>query len=199
MVAVSFDVPAQEEPTDLVREFAFSLKSKFGGRAGEHWVEHPDPLDGIRRIRVQLPSDPDASIRALWCLVNVDLWCVRYARRFRRSYRPLYDAVCYRKEPAGSEVWQSTAALYLRGFGDCEDLTCARIAERLAVGDYCRPGLKRQVRPDGSILFHVIIGNPDGTIEDPSASLGMKFGADDDLSSTVARCRVRPSDEQGVK
>lgn len=195
MVAISFDVPAQQEPTDLVREFAFGLKSRYGGRAGEHWVEHPDPMEGVRRIRVQLPKDPDASIKALWCLVNIDLWCLRHARKLRRSYRPLYQSVCYKREPAGQEVWQSTGALYLRGFGDCEDLVCARVAERLAIGDACRPGLKRQVRPDGSILYHVIIGNPDGTIEDPSLELGMTFGAQNVPDSTSSRCRSALADE----
>lgn len=191
MPTLSFDVPKDQEPTDLVRQFAFDLKSKYGGKAGEHWVEQPDPLDGIRRIRVNLPKDPDASIAALWCLVSVDLWCLRHARRMKRSYRPLYEAVCYQREGAGQEVWQSTAALYLRKVGDCEDLTCARVAERLAVGDACRPGLKKQVRPNGSILYHVVIGNPDGTVEDPSASLGMNFGVDD-VSATRPRCRRSP-------
>lgn len=190
MVALSFDVPAHQEPTDLVREFAFGLKARYGGRAGEHWVEHPDPSEGIRRIRVQLPKDPDASIKALNALVAVNLWCLRHSAGFRRHWKPLYEAVCYKREPRGSEVWQSNAALYQRGFGDCEDLVCARVAERLLIGDSCRPGLKRQVRPDGSILYHVIIGNPDGSIEDPSAELGMTFGAEDVPDCTSRRCRV---------
>lgn len=191
MVAISFDVPAQQEPTDIIREFAFGLKARYGGRAGEHWVEHPDPSEGIRRIRVQLPKDPDASIQALWALVGVNLWCLRHLRQFRRAWKPLYESACYKREPEGSEVWQSNAALYQRGLGDCEDLVCARVAERLLIGDSCRPGLKRQVRPNGSILYHVIIGNPDGTIEDPSAELGMTFGAQNVPDSTSSRCRTR--------
>jgi len=189
VLALSFDVPKAQEPIDLVRELAFGLRSRYGGRAGQHWLAESG-LDGIARVRVMLPrgdETPEASIAALWALVKVDLWCLREARRSRRPLRPLYDAICYVREPAGREVWQSTAALYQRGVGDCEDLTCARVAERLMIGDACRPGLKRQVRKDGSILYHVIIGNPDGTIEDPSRALGMTFGAQDDRTSP--RCR----------
>jgi len=189
MVALSFDVPDDREPIDLVREFAFGLRSRYGGRAGEHWIEAKEPLDGIRRIRVNLPRDTDASIAALWCLVEVNLWCLRDGRRTKKNYRPIYDSVCYKREKRGEEVWQSLAALHKRKVGDCEDLTCARVAERLAVGDACRPGLKRQRRPDGGTLYHVIIGNPDGSVEDPSAVLGMPTYGASDVPPVNPRCR----------
>lgn len=196
MVALSFDLPREQEPLDILREYAFGLRARYGERAGEHWVEQPDPSDTIRRVRVQLPKDPEAALGALRALVQVNLWCLRHAHRTRgRTVRPLYDSVCYEREPVGSEVWQSIPALYARGRGDCEDLVCARVAERLLVGDACRPGLKKQVRPDGSILWHVIIGNPDGTIEDPSVELGMNsYGANDDFPPSRSRCRPSRSE-----
>lgn len=189
MIPLSFDVPAEQEPTDIVRDFAFGLRSRYGGRAGEHWVESGEPTDGIRRIRVLIPRSTDASLAALWCLVEVNLWCLRNARRMKKNYRPIYDSVCYRREKRGEEVWQSIPALHKRKVGDCEDLTCARVAERLSVGDACRPGLKRQRRPDGSILYHVIIGNPDGSIEDPSAVLGMPTYGAKNVPPASPRCR----------
>lgn len=191
MIPLSFDVPAEQEPIDIVRQFAFDLRNQYGGRAGEHWIEQPDPAEGIRRIRVTLPRSTDASLAALWCLVEVNLWCLRHARKMRRNFRPTYDAVCYRAEPLGQEIWQSIPALQMRGVGDCEDLACARVAERLSVGDACRPGLKRQNRPDGSILYHVIVGNPDGTIEDPSAVLGMPTYGEENAPPVDPRCRRR--------
>ena len=193
MVAISLDVPAEQDPTDIGRDFARDLGRQYGERFGEHWVELPNPLDGIRRVRLNLPKDREASLGALWCLVAVNLWCLRRARRMRRGYPPIYRAVCYEPEPLGQEVWQSIPAMYQRGVGDCEDLTCARVAERIAVGDACRPALKPQRRPNGSILYHVVIENPDGTIEDPSKPLGMNFGADPDAAAdTIPRCR-RPA------
>ena len=191
MIPLSFDVPAEQEPIDIVRQFAFDLRNQYGGRAGEHWIEQPDPAEGIRRIRVTLPRSTDASLAALWCLVEVNLWCLRHARKMRRNFRPTYDAVCYRAEPLGQEIWQSIPALQMRGVGDCEDLACARVAERLSVGDACRPGLKRQKRDDGGILYHVIVGNPDGTIEDPSAVLGMPTYGEENAPPVDPRCRRR--------
>ena len=93
-------------------------------------------------VRVALPRRMPAYQRALWALVKVDLWCLRAARLAGQPIRPIYQSVCYQRERAGQEVWRSSKALSLRGIGDCEDLACARVAERLSVGDYCRPAIR---------------------------------------------------------
>jgi len=75
VLTLSFDVPKAQEPIDLIRELAFGLRSKYGGRVGQHWVADSD-LEGITRLRVVLPrgeATPEASIAALWALVKVDL------------------------------------------------------------------------------------------------------------------------------
>mgnify|MGYP001810330222 CR=1 FL=1 len=188
---VHFDVPNHPEPIDLVREFAFRLRDEFGAAAGEHYLTPSDEA-GCVLVRVALPRRMPAYQRALWALVKVDLWCLRAARLAGQPIRPIYQSVCYQRERAGQEVWRSSKALSLRGIGDCEDLACARVAERLSVGDYCRPAIQVQRKPGGGTLYHVLIQNVNETTEDPSALLGMDFGAKDGPDRTVARCWRSP-------
>ena len=88
----------------------------------------------------------------------------------------LYESgVRYAVEPTGYELWDPTALLLARGAGDCDDLACARAAElRVREGD---PAARADCYPsairEGRRTWHAIVVRGDGTIEDPSARLGM--------------------------
>ena len=92
----------------------------------------------------------------------------------------LYQSgVRYQREEKGKEEWTDCVETYERGWGDCEDLVCWRVAE-LRV----RYGI-REARPDFTLrllpsenggpprrVFHIIVRiGPDR--EDPSLKLGM--------------------------
>ncbi len=84
---------------------------------------------------------------------------------------PLYSGkVRYVREPAGEERWQSAKETAARGYGDCEDLVAYRCAELWHQGKKAAP----KVLEISPTLRHVVVQLPDGTIEDPSAKLGMK-------------------------
>lgn len=85
----------------------------------------------------------------------------------------LYDVgVKYKREP-GVEHWLAIPVLYKVKFGDCEDLATALAAEYIVKGINARAELIRQQRGN-FFQYHVITMLPDGSIEDPSAKLGMK-------------------------
>jgi len=96
--------------------------------------------------------------------------------RNNRTLPGLYQSgVVYRREPIGQEDWQDIIDLYQKGYGDCEDLCCARAAElRVRAGTQARPLVKGPKKmPNGVLLYHIVVQYPDGTIEDPSERLGM--------------------------
>jgi hypothetical protein len=70
------------------------------------------------------------------------------------------------------EVWKTIPYILRDGFGDCEDLACARTAELLAQGIAAQPTFRFRVL--GTMLvYHILVLLPDGRIEDPSLKLGM--------------------------
>lgn len=168
---ITFVVP--QGALEIVRHWAATLRG-WGGKSGEVFDRPYEADPEFSACKVFVPRGRDAYLRALGTLTAVDIWCLRQSmRRHGARFAPIYSSVCYRREPKGKEEWLSVPALYRAGKGDCEDLTSARCAERLLVGDFCRPDLIRQERRDGSVLYHVVVRNPDGTVEDPSAALGM--------------------------
>lgn len=98
-------------------------------------------------------------------------------RKLRR-FAPLYaSGVPYEVEPPGREDWNTSDVLRAvrRGI-DCEDLAMDRAAELRAAGERGARAdtyVSRE-RPDGSRVWHAIVRRADGTIEDPSAHLGMR-------------------------
>lgn len=83
---------------------------------------------------------------------------------------PLYSGkIRYVREPVGHERWQTAKETAARGYGDCEDLVAYRVAEYMHAGQVARP----KVITVNPTLRHVVVEHPDGTIEDPSAKLGM--------------------------
>lgn len=78
-------------------------------------------------------------------------------------------AVRYQREPSGVEFWQPALDTVRRGVGDCEDLAAFLLATYWDKGVFARADVKT-VNP---WLRHVRVRLPNGTIEDPSAKLGM--------------------------
>jgi hypothetical protein len=95
----------------------------------------------------------------------------------RRELPPLYGAgVRYQVEPPGREDWDPGDIVRARGWGDCEDLAGWRAAELRGAGelDARADTYVSRERPDGSRVWHAIVVRGDGTLEDPSAHLGMR-------------------------
>lgn len=105
---------------------------------------------------------------------KINQWQMR-----RYQFSPLYQSgVYYKAEEPGYEDWLDTPTLYAQGFGDCEDIACTLAAERRErQGVAAVPCIKfKDFDVDGKLitLIHVLVLNPDGSIEDPSKALGMK-------------------------
>ena len=102
-----------------------------------------------------------------------------------RAYKmpPLYEAgVRYQslappcKELPG-DLWLDALSLLATKEGDCKDLSCYLAAQRTVYeGRPCRPAtLPPKFLGDNDFsLYHIVVLYNDGTVEDPSAKLGMK-------------------------
>lgn len=104
---------------------------------------------------------------------------VRINQDYLRSHPgtpSIYDAgVRYAVEPDGFELWDPIPLVIARGAGDCDDLAAARAAELREAGETgaradCYPSRISQ----GRRTWHAIVVRADGTVEDPSARLGMR-------------------------
>lgn len=133
------------------------------------------------------PADPADAFLSFQAVVyacdllyrhNINL-LIAYPKKIPR----LYESGIFYKTPenaCGGDVWQDILVMLPqppfngRGFGDCKDLACYRAAE-LTVRDGIRavPIVKRKWLERGFGLYHVLVGFPDGTTEDPSILLGM--------------------------
>lgn len=118
------------------------------------------------------PEERERSRRALtWLMFGLS----EVNREFLEAYPAtpsLYTSgVLYRLE-TNSEIWQDIPATLARGFGDCEDLACWRIAELQAQGINAMPYVTWR-KSGGRTIYHALVRHPDGLIEDPSRALGM--------------------------
>jgi hypothetical protein len=124
----------------------------------------------------------------LRALVEIDLWHLKNTGPYPRLLQD--SKVFYREEKPGKEDWLDIPTLEKIGFGDCEDLACRLCAERIFYdGCDCEPVIRwrhisaeklladgyppDKIPPDGIYLIHVMIRHSDGTVECPSAQLGM--------------------------
>lgn len=71
------------------------------------------------------------------------------------------------------EDWLTIPAVLKAKKGDCEDLAAWRAAELRQRGVNATPYIKIRKLPNGAFRAHAVVKLPDGTIEDPSAKLGM--------------------------
>jgi hypothetical protein len=118
-------------------------------------------------------DDPQGIDLALACTVALNLHQMQ-----RRRMPPLYQSgVRYRREqclvpsaPETCERFLTYAQLLVERFGDCDDLSSARVAELICSGE--DPRARARVYRSGA-GFHAIVVRGNGAIEDPSALLGM--------------------------
>ncbi len=79
----------------------------------------------------------------------------------------------YREEPLGEENWEDIPTIIEQGYGDCEDLACARAAELTVSGIPSVPFFT--LRRYGDVgVYHILVRRGDGQTEDPSYALGMR-------------------------
>jgi hypothetical protein len=152
---------------------------------------------------IALPEYPEGTSPPAWrfaplmialeALCQIDEWQLAKTG----PYPSLYSSgVVYQAEPEGQEDWCDIPTVLAQGWGDCEDLACWRVAEYRRMGIHAVPYIKWKHIPyaelvmlaqtgqwvpppsgiphDGIILIHVMVQLPDGSIECPSARLGMK-------------------------
>jgi len=124
--------------------------------------------NGDRIVRVH---DADGLVRALDSLTDEST-----AEIETGAYPPLYaSGVRYQRERG--EHWRSPARVVCGpdAYGaDCEDLTAWRVAELRASG--ADPDARPALYPTSKRSYHAVVVRGDGTVEDPSAVLGMPTG-----------------------
>lgn len=118
-------------------------------------------------------SDAQASIRALWLLLEGLSEINQVFLTEHPETMPLYNTgVVYRPE-FGSENWQDIPTTLAKGHGDCEDLAAWEVAEyRVRRDTAAHPYLRWQMH-NNAYRFHALGQLPDGSIIDPSLKLGM--------------------------
>ena len=103
------------------------------------------------------------------CKIN-ELWLASHPDTPR-----LYKAPVRYVAEVKVENWQDIPNIIEQGEGDCEDLSCWRVAElRHVAGIRARPFITWRQMPNGSLRYHALVKWPDGRIEDPSLALGMR-------------------------
>lgn len=83
-------------------------------------------------------------------------------------YRQEQAKQCWHPIPGGCEDWNSAWEVVRQGVGDCEDLACYRAADLIRAGERAR-AIARKTRTG----WHIVVRRENGSIEDPSANLGM--------------------------
>ena len=87
----------------------------------------------------------------------------------------LYQSgIKYHFDPAEEDPWQDIPSTLAKGWGDCEDLACWRIAELRHHGKINARPLIRWRKKGGGMVYHALVRHPDGRTEDPSIALGMR-------------------------
>ena len=88
------------------------------------------------------------------------------------------SGVRYQNEPKEwpNEHFDSVPVVLKRGWGDCDDLAPWRCAELRALGERAKIRIQWKRLPAGR-LFHIVVRRENGSIEDPSAILGMPKGS----------------------
>lgn len=147
--------------TALLGFARLGYRTKLSSTAVAHWIE------------AWVPDNRGALDRALVVLQGISELQLR--RAANAGYFPtLYNAgVEYEREPPRREWWQTALDNFTVRVGDCEDLANHRAAELVVyTGEPARAVTVRT----GPRAFHAVVRRADGTIEDPSAALGMLRG-----------------------
>lgn len=132
-------------------------------------------------VQIRIPARRSYMLALLESLIAINrIWLRETRGSLVGGASPsLYDRrVRYQRETRDPvtgqriEQWKPIYALIRDGVGDCEDLASARVAELRERGINAKPYLTNNKK-----LWHVRVRMPDGTIEDPSARLGMRGSA----------------------
>jgi hypothetical protein len=129
----------------------------------------------LKLFQAGVPSAEAEEIRSRAALLRAFEALAGINTTYLLTYKapPLYQSgVVYVPEPPGREHWQDVPTTLERGKGDCEDLASWRIAELRVKGERAIPWVTWRRVGDG-LRFHALVKRADGTIEDPSARLGM--------------------------
>lgn len=122
-------------------------------------------------IRLVIPQvSGDALLDALGVLQSLnELWLRQNADP--ATVTGLYESGVRYSPDDATEEWLPIPILYQRRVGDCEDLAAARAALLRFTGeDPEARAFAYRSRPN---TWHAVVMRGDGTIEDPSARLGM--------------------------
>lgn len=106
------------------------------------------------------------------CLAALCTLNTLYLRQHPSTPALAASGVRYRREtPWEREQFLSIPAVLDRGYGDCDDLACWRVAELHASGvdPHARPELVA-ISPR---VLHIVVRRGNGYVEDPSRQLGM--------------------------
>ena len=170
MLPITFELPHRPVPLGILRERWAGIVARYPHEVGPVESE-PSPLGAdLVRITLQVPRRTDVYEQLLEALVQIDMWA-RETWRFPALYA---GAVRYAPDVPGVELWATTPALFLRGSGDCEDLSADRVSERRLAGQYARPFLQLEQHTPETDFWHVAVELFGGVIEDPSRRLGMR-------------------------
>lgn len=92
----------------------------------------------------------------------------------------LYASGCrFLREPKGTETFVDLYEVIRKRGGDCAHLAAWRVAELRALGERASLRVTWQVDEIRRIrVFHVVVRRADGSVEDPSALLGMRSVAE---------------------
>jgi hypothetical protein len=119
----------------------------------------------------------DLGHRALLHLLD---FMVTVNRNFLRKYPKTPDlyksGVRYEYETPGVEEWQDIPTTLKKGYGDCEDLACWRVAElQQKYHVPAQPVFRVRKMANGGYLYHILVRDlSTNKIEDPSKMLGMR-------------------------
>lgn len=172
MVPIVYELARGAAPAAILADTWGWLRGRWGSECGAMYSE---PSAGpIYRTVLEVPHHIGAYLLCLDALTAIDVAERVRAAELGAPWPSVYaGGLAYLEEPPGFEIWASTPALHLRGVGDCEDLAADRAAELQVRGTPARAVLRHEGPQGPSVLWHVLVGLPDGTHEDPSLALGM--------------------------
>lgn len=124
---------------------------------------------------VILPPQLDELViaRFLECLTLLNL---DYLAKHPDTIAVYESGIEYVRDEIGRERWRSIPYILIDSSADCKSLVAWRVAELRMKGEKAQCGVRAEPMPGGWMLYHVFVKRANGSIEDPSAILGMNWG-----------------------
>lgn len=130
--------------------------------------EHPDtPLIYKSGIKYKLPAQFEQKSTDEAEKVKTFLTSKSAPSSVMRAFGVMSD-MC-----GGGENFREIPRIIENGGGDCDNVASWRAAELRNIGIDAKPYITWRRKPDGGMVYHVVVLYPDGTHEDPSLLLGM--------------------------